>query len=166
MGIGPQTSVQPQQMNDFPEKGRIRGASRQAERKQDVFLNGQSRDKMEVLVHHAYLAAAEYRQLLLFQPGQTDAVHDDLSRVRGVHPADHIQQGRFAGAGGADDGREFALLNGEVNAVQSLDLIFPFAVVLLQAAYRYDFHGELPSCIVLCTEQMHGNGRSSARFGL
>ena len=130
-----------QQLHDLVKKYRVRGAARQAQGEQDVLLDRQGGHQIEILIHETHLAAAEHRQFLLLQPPQIHAIHNDLALVRDVHAADHVQQGSLAGAGGADDGGEFALFDLQVNTVQGLDLVFPFAKIFFQVMYRYDVHG-------------------------
>ena len=82
----------------------------------------------------------EHGQFLLLQAPQVYAVNYDFAFVRNVHATDHVEQRSFAGAGGPDDGGEFALFNGEIHAVQGLHLVLAPAEVLLQVVYGYDVH--------------------------
>ena len=65
---------------------------------------------------------------------------DSYDGLLDVHAADHVQQRRFARAGSADDGGEFALFDRQVDAVQRPDLIFAFAKIFFQVMYRYNVH--------------------------
>ena len=87
------------------------------------------------------MLAAEYRSLLAVESGKLSAVHLDAALGGRVQTAQHMEQRRLAGPGGAGDGGKLAPLNLQVHAVQGLDQCFPRAVVFFQAAcFQNAFH--------------------------
>ena len=75
----------------------------------DVLLDRHMREEVEVLEHHAHLAAVEVQVDLL-------AVEGDILEVNGaggrlLEKVQAAQQSRFATAGGADDGHDLALFH-------------------------------------------------------
>lgn len=122
MGIGIQPILQEKLPHHLPKETPIRRTASQAEGEQNVFLYGQRGNQIKILIHKAYFAAAEYCQLSFLQTGQIYAIYDHFPRIRGIQPADHVQQSGLAGAGCADDGGKPAFLNGKVDTVQGFDL--------------------------------------------
>ena len=82
----------------------------------------------------ANLSAAEDGQLLILEGEDFLAVHLDAATGWSVQSAEHMQQGGFAGAGGADDGNKLPFLHREVDAVQRVNFIFVGAVNFCQVA--------------------------------
>ena len=69
------------------------------------------------------------------------ALHRHGAGGGAVQAAQHVQQGAFAAAGGADDGDELALLHRQVHAVQGFDQRVAAAVVFFQVMGLQDCHG-------------------------
>ena len=85
-------------------------------REGDVLLDRHMREEVEVLEHHAHLAAVEVQVDLL-------AVEGDILEVNGaggrlLEEVQAAQQRRFAAAGRADDAAHLALADLQVNVVQ------------------------------------------------
>jgi hypothetical protein len=68
------------------------------------------------------------------RPGDLLAVEDDAAFARRVHEAEDVHERRLARARGAEDGDEFALLEIQIHAVQSMDVLIAHAVGLAEAA--------------------------------
>ena len=78
-------------------------------REGDVLLDRHMREEVEVLEHHAHLAAVEVQVDLLAVEGDTLEVNGAGGRL--LEEVQAAQQRRFAAAGGADDGHDLALFH-------------------------------------------------------
>ena len=82
-----------------------------------VLLHGQRGEDLPPLGH---LADAQIADAMAGQPGDVPAAKGDAARARRLDAGDGADQARLAGAVGADDGDELALLRLERDAVQRL----------------------------------------------
>ena len=98
------------------------------------FIDIQNRHQVVILKDEANLSAAEDGQFLILEGEDFLAVHLDAAAGRAVQSAEHMQQGGFAGAGGANDGNKLPFLHREVDAVQRVNFIFAGAVNFCQVA--------------------------------
>ena len=104
----------------------------QLDRQHDIFIDVQHRHQIEALKDKTDLAPPEDCQRVIRE--FEDLLSCDLHTAgsRSVQTAHHMQQGRLAAAGGADDRCEFALLNAKIDAVQRPHHGIPAAVVLFE----------------------------------
>src|SRR5699024_10691938 len=63
------------------------------------------------------------RTPMLRHPGHILAIDAHLAGIRLQTPADHVEQGRFAGPVGADDGDEITVLQRKIDISECLTLI-------------------------------------------
>ncbi len=68
---------------------------------------------------------------------------DDLPGGGLVEAADQLQQGRLARAGGADQGGEFAVLDGQADAAQGVRFELSDGIYTGDVLDPHDFHREL-----------------------
>ncbi len=107
-----------QELRDFAAVGDV-GFAFEHEGEQDVLLGGQGGDEVEGLEDQADVTAAEEREVAVGHGAEVLAVDEDLTGV-GVGESRHeMQEGAFAGAGSAHDGKELAALDGEGDTGQS-----------------------------------------------
>jgi hypothetical protein len=93
------------------------------QRQGDIFLGRGARQEVEVLKDEADAAAADAGQGRLAQPSGVDPFEPVAALAGLVEAAENIHQGRFAGAGTAHDGDEFAALDRERNPIERRHLI-------------------------------------------
>ena len=87
---------------------------------QDVLPDRQAVQQQKVLEHEAQLPVADLGQGVLAEISQLLLPQGDLPAVDGDVAGDAVEQGGLAGAGGAHNGYEFPLLNGQGHALQDL----------------------------------------------
>ena len=88
-----------------------------AQRKGDVLLDGQMRVERVALEHHGDVARAG-RKI-----GDHLAVNRDLAGGRSLEPGDHAHERGLAASGWAEQHEKFALLRGQVDAVDGAHLV-------------------------------------------
>ncbi len=107
-----------------------------------VLEHGEVREQVEVLEHHADLAA---NFLDLFQVvGQLNAVDDDLALLMLFQAVDAADQGRLAGPGRAADDDAFAGFDVQVDVFEDMEFAVPFV------------HGDDPDNILLAHRRLDG----------
>ena len=90
-------------------------------RKLHVFPGGQILYEIVELEYEADRLPPVERELLLGEPLDMHAVHDDLAACRRIHSPENIQKRGLARAGRPDDHAQFPFFNGEVDPVQGVD---------------------------------------------
>ncbi len=103
---------------DFSALARVFAAG-QFQRQHDVLQGVQRGQQLEGLEHEAGQFAAQSCAPVFIQFEQVCAMQRYAAAARHVQPGQQSQQGRFAGAGGADDGEAFARCHREGNIVQN-----------------------------------------------
>jgi hypothetical protein len=116
------------------EVGRGIGAVAVEQRQRDVLLDGQARQEVEGLEDEADAVGPVPGPPVGVEAGDLLAVEDDAAFARRVHEAEDVHERRLARARGAEDGDEFALLEIQIHAVQSMDVLIAHAVGLAEAA--------------------------------
>src|ERR1700728_1114416 len=91
------------------------------ERCLDVAGARERRDQVELLKEEADRVASQTRQLALAERGQVLSAEEDPPARRPVERAEQLQQGRLAGAAGADDRDELARGDVEVDRVEGAE---------------------------------------------
>ncbi len=89
------------------------------QRQVNILRQRHSGDQIERLKNHADGAQAMLGQILARELGQVTVLDDDRSRSWTVEAGDQVQQGRFAGAGTAEQSNKFSRANLEGDAVNS-----------------------------------------------
>ncbi len=87
-------------------------------RQQHVFENGQRRNQLEELEHDADVLAAPACQRTLVERVDINAVDHHRALARVIDACEHIEQGRFAAAGLADDRDVLAGAKAQVNVFE------------------------------------------------
>ncbi len=95
-----------------------------------VLLRRQRGNEVEPLEDEAERVAPELREVALPHPRQVAAVEVELAARRPVHGAQHLQERRLAGPGGSLDGEKLALVDGQVDPAQRVDLLATLGVAL------------------------------------
>jgi hypothetical protein len=75
---------------------------------------------MEALEYKSDLSIAKLCELIRFRSSEVHPIQPISSLSRLVETAENVQQRGFARAGGPHDGHEFAALDGQIDAPQSL----------------------------------------------
>jgi len=101
----------------------------EAKREFDVFLEGHAREKVEGLKDHADGVAAVAGEIEGGKRGDVPAVGEDGAGGGAVEAGDEIEERGFAGAGGAEEGEEFVVGDGEGEFVDGADGSFAHGVV-------------------------------------
>ena len=101
-------------------------------RHEDVFQGGEFGQQVVKLENEAECLVAQQVASLRRQVVDALAVEKDFAFVGPVEDAEQVQQRTLAGAGGADDAEEFALLYFQVEAAQHFRLDGVLAIGLLQ----------------------------------
>jgi hypothetical protein len=94
----------------------------------DIGLRGDSGKQVEALEDETNLGATQAGALRVGEAGEVLALNDERAGCGGGEAAEDVEEGGFAGAGGADDGDELAGVDGEVDVAQGFDLEFAGAV--------------------------------------
>ena len=92
--------LQPQGLNDPFHIGFVRRVAVQLDGQDDVLIHVQHRHQVVVLEHKADLPPPEDGQFLIPHGREFFAVHRDGAAGGAVQPAQHVEQGGLAGAGG------------------------------------------------------------------
>ena len=100
-------------------------------RQRAVFQHGEMRKQVEMLEHHADVAA--HLVDLLEVVGQLDAVDDDAALLMLLEPVDAADHGRFAGAGRPADDDALAAHHLEIDVAQHVEIAEPLV-------HADDFH--------------------------
>ena len=132
--------LQPQRLNDPFHIGFVRRVAVQLDGQDDVLIHVQHRHQVVVLEHKADLPPPEDGQFLIAHGREFFAVHRDGAAGGAVQPAQHVEQGGLAGAGGAHHRHEFALFHGQIDPVQGPDLRIAGAIYLPQILCFQDRH--------------------------
>lgn len=90
------------------------------------------REQVEVLEDHAD-APAQRHQRTRAERADIDAIDEHAPAARPLQPVDGAQQARFAGAAAPDDAEDAACRDGEVDALQGVDIAGRRAVRLADA---------------------------------
>ncbi|MNT74405.1 hypothetical protein D3C72_2132240 [compost metagenome] len=96
------------------------GHARDFQRQRHVAVHRAARQQVESLEHHADTAALS-AQLRFIQAGQGLAADGDGAFVRAFQQVDALDQRAFSGPAGADDAKDLALLDMQVDASQRLE---------------------------------------------
>ena len=92
------------------------------------------REEVEVLEDHAHLLTVTVDvQLLAVRAallGDVDPLEDDGAGGRHLQQVQRAEEGALAGAGGADDDHDIALVDVDADAVEGLDVLA--VIILLQ----------------------------------
>jgi hypothetical protein len=109
---------------DALERGAGRGHARLGRRAAveqplgDVLQRAHPVEQEELLEHEADRARAQAGELAVVEVGDVGAGHRDAAFRRAVERAHHVQQGRLAGPGRADDADQLAVVDPQAHAVQ------------------------------------------------
>ncbi len=97
------------------------------------------KDETEVL-------AAQGRQRIGRQPTRLPPGYPIATLARLIEAAQNIEQGRFAGAGGTDDGHHLASRYGQVDPLEHLDAPLPVTKMAADPAQLQQWfpHGHIP----------------------
>ena len=112
----------------------------------DVFYRGEVGDEVELLEDEADLVGAEAVELGGAHGGDIDAVDPELSGGGAVEAAEEVDEGGFAGAGGAGDGDPLAGDDGEAGVVEGADGSGVACVFAGDGGERDD--GALGACLI------------------
>ena len=93
----------------------------QFQRHRDIFQRGHGRDQMKGLKHDADIAAAKSRQRVFAQVGEVLAGDLDGAGIGAFEAGEHHQQGRLAGARGADQADRLAFADIEVDILEDMN---------------------------------------------
>jgi hypothetical protein len=93
----------------------------EAKREFDIFLEGHARKEIEGLEDHADGGAAIAGEIEGRERGDIPAEGEDGAGGGAVESGDEIEEGGFAGAGGAEEGEEFILRDAEGDFVDGAD---------------------------------------------
>ena len=94
------------------------------EAKRDVLADRQLVDQVEALEHEAEAVAAQLRELRLGLLRHVVVLEHVAAARRPVDRAEDVEQGRFAAAGRAHDGDEFARIDREIDVGQRRGFYF------------------------------------------
>ena len=97
---------------------------------EDVFEHGGVRQEVEALKDEADVLVAQLRELVVVELHHVPAGEDETARGGDVQAAHEVHQRRFPGPGGPHDGREFALLDREVDPLEDLQILVPHVEAL------------------------------------
>ena len=102
-------------------------------------------DEAEVLI-------AELSDVLVFQSGHVDTVHDDASGVGRVECAHDLQERCLAGSRGTDDADDLAFVDVEVDAFEHLQRAKTFGNILYFDHFRAYFFNLIhqSTCSAIC----------------
>ena len=87
-----------------------------------ILHRGQVADQIIKLEHKAHVQAAVHGKLLFIHGGHFLTVKEDLSLRQGIHPAQNVQKGCFAGTGGTDNDNQLPLFDLEAGIVEGTDV--------------------------------------------
>ena len=99
------------------------GKRREEQRQLNVPLRRQHGQKIVELENEAHVPRPPGREPAIRQPLDALAVDPDRTPCRAVETADQVQQGRFAGAGGAHQRQKLAAGHMEREPLQDVDLL-------------------------------------------
>ncbi len=108
----------------------------EVERQGHIFEAGEARQEIEKLEDEADFVAAEAGEVIVRKCCDRLAVDADLTGGGPVETADEVEEGRFAGAGGADDGDHLAPFDVEIDGIEGH--YFAFAVEMFGDAGEGD----------------------------
>ena len=91
----------------------------------DVFEGGGAREEVKTLEDEAQLLVAEIGQFVAVESVDVDAVEQVGAFGLPVEAAEHVHEGRLAGATRAHEGDEFTALDVETDAADGMDGHFP-----------------------------------------
>ena len=103
---------------EFVGAGAGLGDAGQLEGQEHVFAGGLVRQQLEALENETQLAPAQERQLIFAEVFDGFAVKGNRARARRIEAGHQGQQGRFAAAGGPEDGHHLAARNFEIDMVE------------------------------------------------
>jgi len=93
-------------------------------RHQDVFQDRGVGEQVEALEHEADVFVSKLRELVVVELHDVAAGEEEPARGRYVETAHEVHQGGLPRSGGPHDGREFALIDPEVDALEDVqDLV-------------------------------------------
>src|SRR5258707_15890196 len=137
-------SRQSQRRYDLLQARLVQAAAIQEQRQGDVLLYVEDRDQVVELVDQPDLSAAENSQFRLVEGADVRAIHQHLAVAGRIHPAQDVQQRRFARARRADDGDELTLFHTEADVIYGFDLRIAFSVYLRKVVHLENFHDVPP----------------------
>ena len=100
------------------------------QRQAHIFGRGKRGQQVVELEDETHLVPAQLGELVVVQPRERLPVQIYFARGGVIQPAQQVQQGGFARAGGSHDGDELAALNAEIDAIQRGDCDLPHLVGL------------------------------------
>ena len=139
-GIAGQLALQIQKAHDLPEEGLVLLLAVQTDGEDDVLIGSEVGDQVVILKDETDPLAAEDGEVLVPKVLQLEVVHLHGAAGGPVQPAQHVQQGGLAGAGGADDGHELPRLYGQGDVVQGLHQAGVLTILLGQVGGLQDTH--------------------------
>ena len=104
------------------------------QRQFDVLKGCGARQQVEALKDEPQKMPPQQRPLIAVKPSDIGAEQQVLAGSRRIKATQNVHRTRLARAGGAHDGNELALLHGEVDVVERIDLRLVHAVDLGQMA--------------------------------
>ena len=97
-----------------------------------VFQRGEFRQQVMELIDEAQIAVAQLASVTITHAGQSIPGNGNATPGCPVQPAQQIQQGRLARAGGTNDRQDIALSHGQIHTTQHFQLVIAFLVALNQ----------------------------------
>ena len=110
------------------------------QRQLHILHSGQGGDQVEPLEDKADLLIADHAHLVVGQILYQVAVDVIFPAGGYIQQTQHIHQGGLTGAGLADNGYEFTLVNGQAYAVQRVHLVLAGVVDFINIAYINQVH--------------------------
>jgi len=127
------------------------------ERQADVFQRGFPGKEIEGLKDEADALVAGEGQLPVPVAGCIFTIKEVAAFARVIEASEDVEQGGFAGAGGAHDGDEFTTLHGEIDIVKRVDLKDAVLIDLVNAV-------EVEQMFVHACRNTSTGSREAARY--
>ena len=135
-----EASGETQHFCDYVEAVGVEAISVNELRDGDVAFCAQRRKQIETLEDETDFVATEPGALGIAHGGEFVTVDEDGAFGSLSHAADHVEQGRFAAAGGSHNGYGLAGFNFEIHAAQGGDFHFPGTIKLPEIfCFKYRF---------------------------